>query len=371
MFCEKPIAADVVTSVRVVEEVRATGVPTQIGFQRRFDAGYGAAREALRSGALGELRRVHALTGDREPPAASYIPTSGGIFRDCHVHDFDILRWVTGREVTEVYAVGANRGAAFFAEAGDVDESAAVLTLDDGTLVTLQGSRYNGGGHDVRMELAGTSATWVVGLDAHAALVSAEAGVDFPDGTPWDSFWPRWTPAYVAEMNAFVELALGRRESPCTRRRGDGGLLRRGGRDPLAARAPAGPGGGGAPDVTVAFDVITVGRICVDVYPQQTGVGLADVSTFGKYLGGTATNVAVAAARYGHRTAVVTGTGDDPFGRWIHQALTGFGVDDRWVVTVPDLLTQVTFCEMFPPDDFPLYFYGRTPTAADLQIRPG
>lgn len=216
VFCEKPIAADVVASVRVVEEVRATGVPTQIGFQRRFDAGYGAAREALRSGTLGELRRVHALTGDREPPAASYIPTSGGIFRDCHVHDFDILRWVTGREVTEVYAVGANRGAAFFAEAADVDEAAAVLTLDDGTLVTLQGSRYNGGGHDVRMELAGTSATWVVGLDARAALVSAEAGVDFPDGTPWDSFWPRWTPAYVAEMNAFVELALGRRESPCT-----------------------------------------------------------------------------------------------------------------------------------------------------------
>jgi predicted dehydrogenase len=216
VFCEKPIAADVVTSVGVVEEVRTTGVPTQIGFQRRFDAGYGAAREALRSGALGELRRVHALTGDREPPAASYIPTSGGIFRDCHVHDFDILRWVTGREVTEVYAVGANRGAPFFGEAGDVDESAAVLTLDDGTLVTLQGSRYNGGGHDVRMELAGTSATWVVGLDAQAALVSAEPGVDFPDGTPWESFWPRWTPAYVAEMNAFVELALGRRESPCT-----------------------------------------------------------------------------------------------------------------------------------------------------------
>ena len=131
-------------------------MPTQIGFQRRFDAGYGAARDALRSGALGELRRVHALTGDREPPAADYIPSSGGIFRDCHVHDFDILRWVTGREVVEVYAVGANRGAAFFAEAGDVDESAAVLTLDDGTLVTLQGSRYNGGGHDVRMELAGT-----------------------------------------------------------------------------------------------------------------------------------------------------------------------------------------------------------------------
>ena len=216
VFCEKPIAADVATSVRVVEEVKASGVPTQIGFQRRFDAGYNAARDALRRGALGELRRVHALTADRVPPEADYIPTSGGIYRDCHVHDFDILRWVTGREVVEVYAVGANRGAVFFAAAGDVDESAAVLTLDDGTIATLQGSRYNGGGHDVRMELAGTAATWVVGLDEHAALVSAEAGVSFPGGTTWDSFWGRWTPAYVAEMNAFVDLALGRRESPCT-----------------------------------------------------------------------------------------------------------------------------------------------------------
>lgn len=216
VFCEKPVAADVATSLRVAREVRELGVPTQIGFQRRFDAGYVAARDALRSGALGELRRVHALTADREPPAASYIATSGGIFRDCHIHDFDILRWVTGREVTEVYAVGANRGDGSFRESGDVDESAAVLTLDDGTLATLQGSRYNGGGHDVRMELAGTAATWAVGLDASAALVSAERDVDFPDGTPWDSFWGRWTPAYVAEMNAFVDLALGRRESPCT-----------------------------------------------------------------------------------------------------------------------------------------------------------
>ncbi|MBA2770314.1 MAG: 5-dehydro-2-deoxygluconokinase, partial [Sporichthyaceae bacterium] len=117
-----------------------------------------------------------------------------------------------------------------------------------------------------------------------------------------------------------------------------------------------------------AFDVITVGRICVDIYPLQTGVGLEQVDTFGKYLGGSATNVAVAAARYGRPSAVITGTGDDAFGRWIHQALVGFGVDDRWVVTIPGLLTQVTFCEIFPPDDFPLYFYGRSPTAADLQI---
>jgi len=117
-----------------------------------------------------------------------------------------------------------------------------------------------------------------------------------------------------------------------------------------------------------AYDVITVGRISVDVYPLQTGVGLEDVESFGKFLGGSATNVAVAAARYGHSSAVVTATGDDAFGRYLHKALRGFDVDDRWVGTIPGTPTQVTFCEIFPPDDFPLYFYGRDVLAADLQI---
>ena len=117
-----------------------------------------------------------------------------------------------------------------------------------------------------------------------------------------------------------------------------------------------------------AYDVITVGRISVDVYPLQTGVGLEDVESFGKFLGGSATNVAVAAARYGHSAAVVTATGDDAFGRYLHKALRGFDVDDRWVGTIPGTPTQVTFCEIFPPDDFPLYFYGRDVLAADLQI---
>jgi 5-dehydro-2-deoxygluconokinase len=117
-----------------------------------------------------------------------------------------------------------------------------------------------------------------------------------------------------------------------------------------------------------AYDVSTVGRISVDVYPLQVGVGLEDVESFGKFLGGSATNVAVAAARYGHSAAVVTATGDDSFGRYLHEALRGFGVDDRWVGSVPGTPTQVTFCEIFPPDDFPLYFYGRDVLAADLQI---
>ena len=117
------------------------------------------------------------------------------------------------------------------------------------------------------------------------------------------------------------------------------------------------------------FDVVTVGRIGVDVYPHQIGVGLEEVETFGKFLGGSATNVAVAASRLGHRTAVISRTGEDPFGRFLHASLRDFGVDDTWVTAVPGLPTPVTFCEIFPPDHFPLYFY-RYPQAPDLHIEP-
>jgi len=114
------------------------------------------------------------------------------------------------------------------------------------------------------------------------------------------------------------------------------------------------------------FDVITIGRVGVDIYPLQDG-HLEDVSTFGKYLGGSATNVAVAAARHGLRSAVITRTGNDPFGNYIHQELRRLGVSDGYVSGVGGLKTPVVFCELFPPDDFPLYFY-REPKAPDLVI---
>ncbi|MCO4698291.1 5-dehydro-2-deoxygluconokinase [Streptomyces sp. NPDC096538] len=117
------------------------------------------------------------------------------------------------------------------------------------------------------------------------------------------------------------------------------------------------------------FDLVTMGRIGVDLYPLQTGVPLSQVETFGKFLGGSAANVAVAAARLGRSTAVITRTGDDPFGTYLHEALKDFGVDDRWVTPVAAYPTPVTFCEIFPPDDFPLYFYRR-PKAPDLEIHP-
>ena len=120
---------------------------------------------------------------------------------------------------------------------------------------------------------------------------------------------------------------------------------------------------------TQPFDVLAIGRSGVDVYPLQTGVGLEDVESFGKFLGGSAANVAVASARLGNRTALVSGVGDDPFGRFVRAELNRLGVDNRYVATHDAYPTPVTFCEIFPPDDFPLYFY-RKPSAPDLQITP-
>lgn len=118
-----------------------------------------------------------------------------------------------------------------------------------------------------------------------------------------------------------------------------------------------------------AFDLLALGRLGVDLYPLQDGVGLAEVSTFGKYLGGSAANVSIAAAQHGHSVALVSGVGDDPFGRYLLDELTRLGVDNRYVRTEPAFKTPITFCEIFPPDDFPIYFY-RLPKAPDLTITP-
>jgi myo-inositol 2-dehydrogenase/D-chiro-inositol 1-dehydrogenase len=215
-FCEKPVALDIAETERVVQLVEASTVPVHIGFQRRFDAGYQAARTAVRSGELGFIHHIRANTNDAFPPHHEYIPQSGGFFRDCTVHDFDIIRYVTGREVVSVYATGANRGESFFGESGDVDAAAALLTLDDNTFVTVSGTRYNAAGHDVRMEVLGSLGSVAVGLDEHTALRSAEPGVAFPDGAPHRTFMERFQPAYVAELTAFTEVVAGTREVPCT-----------------------------------------------------------------------------------------------------------------------------------------------------------
>ncbi|MFJ5899984.1 Gfo/Idh/MocA family oxidoreductase [Streptomyces sp. NPDC093064] len=216
VFCEKPVARTMAEGVEVLKAVQGSGVPVQIGYNRRFDAGFAAARAAVQAGELGRLHTVRSTTLDPAPPPAAYIAASGGIFRDCSVHDFDIIRWVTGREVTEVYAVGGNRGADYIREAGDADTTGAVLTLDDGTIAVVSNSRHNASGYDVRMELHGFEDSIAVGLDDKLPLRSVEPGATFPAGTPHDFFMDRFTAAYRAELTAFTEVVAGRLPSPCT-----------------------------------------------------------------------------------------------------------------------------------------------------------
>ncbi|GAA1366417.1 Gfo/Idh/MocA family protein [Streptomyces beijiangensis] len=215
VFCEKPIALDLTGTLAALREVEAAGTVLQLGFMRRFDAGYAAARRLVRSGALGRLHTVRAMTSDPAPPPAAYLPLSGGLYRDCLVHDFDMLRWVTGREVVEVYATGSDAGPAMFRSAQDIDTAAAVLTLDDGVLATATATRCNGAGYDVRMELAGELDQIAAGLDDRTPLTSAEPQGPPPAAKPWAGFLERFAPAYEAELDAFLKVVRGELANPC------------------------------------------------------------------------------------------------------------------------------------------------------------
>ncbi|MER6419351.1 Gfo/Idh/MocA family oxidoreductase [Streptomyces sp. NPDC001137] len=215
VFCEKPIALDLPGTLHAISEVEAAGTILQMGFQRRFDAGYTGARDAVLAGRLGRLHTVRAVTSDQVPPAPGWLRLSGGLYRDALIHDFDALRWVTGHEVVEVYAAGSDAGPPMFREAGDVDTGAALLTLDDGTLATATATRLNGAGYDVRMELAGELDQIVVGLDDRTPIASTEPTGPPAADKPWSGFLERFGPAYEAELAAFVEVVLGQRPNPC------------------------------------------------------------------------------------------------------------------------------------------------------------
>ena len=216
VFCEKPVAMNVADALPVLDYIRDKNGVVQVGHQRRFDAGYLEARRAYRAGELGWIHSLRAVTCDMAPPPVEFLATSGGLFRDCSVHDFDILRWLTGREIVEVYAKGSNNGDPAIGGVGDVDTALALVTFDDGTVGTVSATRYNGAGHDVRLEIQGSGRSLMVGLDDKTAMVSAEPGVAFPSGEPHRTFAERFDQAYRSEMAAFVELVLGQRDNPCT-----------------------------------------------------------------------------------------------------------------------------------------------------------
>ena len=220
IFCEKPLAGDLAETRRLVDEIEASGIRFQLGFQRRFDAGYREARRLVESGELGRLYVLRLAGHDPEPPHEAYIPASGGMFNDFSVHDFDVTRWLTGQEVVEVYADGDVLAFEMFAKYDDVDTAVATLRLSEGTRAILSCTRHDPLGYDIRTELFGSRDSVSVGLGPRTPLRSVEPGVPPPAGPAWTAFPNRFSDAYREELRAFLRVAHGEEESACTARDG-------------------------------------------------------------------------------------------------------------------------------------------------------
>jgi myo-inositol 2-dehydrogenase / D-chiro-inositol 1-dehydrogenase len=215
-FCEKPVAQDPAVSAKILQLVESSDVPVQIGYPRRFDAAFLAARAAVEAGELGWLHTVRSTTLDPTPPPDGYLRASGGLFRDCSVHDFDAVRFVTGQDVVAAYATGSNQGAEIFSELDDVDTAATLLTLDSGALAVVSNTRYNARGYDVRLEVHGSVDSIAAGVDDRWPIRSMDPGTRFPSAAPHRFFLDRFADAFRAELAAFTEVAAGTRPSPCT-----------------------------------------------------------------------------------------------------------------------------------------------------------
>jgi myo-inositol 2-dehydrogenase / D-chiro-inositol 1-dehydrogenase len=210
------VALDLPTMDAVIDDVARSGIVVQIGFQRRFDAGYRAAREGVAAGSVGRILVMRAATHDPSPPPSEYIAASGGIFRDLHIHDFDAVRFVSGEEITEVYADGAALEDGRFEKYGDVDVATAVLRLSGGGFVIVSGTRHDPLGYDVRLEVFGSADSIAVGQDRRSPIRSVERGVDPPQAPGYRDFLDRFGPAYESELAAFVATVQEGGKSACT-----------------------------------------------------------------------------------------------------------------------------------------------------------
>ena len=215
IFCEKPISLDLNQVDVALDAVAAAGVPLQIGFNRRFDAGHAAVRQAVIDGTVGEVRQVRITSRDPEPPPISYIEVSGGIFCDMTIHDFDMARFVTGSEVVEVYAKGDCRVDPAIGTAGDLDTVVVLLTHEDGTLTTIENCRQAAYGYDQRVEAFGSlGISSSENLLDHYAITRTAAGGQTAQ-VPY-FFLDRYIPSYLAQWKSFVSSVSAGEETAVT-----------------------------------------------------------------------------------------------------------------------------------------------------------
>jgi myo-inositol 2-dehydrogenase/D-chiro-inositol 1-dehydrogenase len=215
-FCEKPIAIGLPETKEIVAHAAKTKGRLQIGFQRRFDAGYRRARESLASGKLGPVYSFLMVSCDRLPPPDAYIATSGGQFKDQLIHDFDITRYLFADEVEEVTATGSTLGAPQYEGMTDVATSAVLVKLRGGALGLITGLRHNEAGYDIHVEIHAAKDTLAIGIDPRTPWRSFEADATPLAGPAYPSFFVRFGDAYKAELAHFLRYARGEAENLCT-----------------------------------------------------------------------------------------------------------------------------------------------------------
>lgn len=215
VLCEKPIALTLRETEEVIGRAEKNGVALQVAFQRRFDPDYELARREIGEGKLGTLYNIRMVAHDAEPSPESFIPGSGGMFRDLHVHDFDLARWLTGLEIESVYAVGSVRQLDRYARYGDLDSSAILLNMSDGLPVVITGTRQSPRGHDFRMEVFGSDDSVSVGSVGPVFPRPVEPERHSPDGPSYGDFLERFEEAFRRETAAFLSVVREENANPC------------------------------------------------------------------------------------------------------------------------------------------------------------
>jgi myo-inositol 2-dehydrogenase/D-chiro-inositol 1-dehydrogenase len=202
IFTEKPIALDIETTDRALDAVRQAGIRLQVGFQRRFDAGYVSAKTVIESGELGTLEMIRDAMRDPEPPPVDYIKRSGGLYRDMTVHNFDSVRWLMGEDPIELHATASTLVSDDFREANDVDTSIVTMRFPSGAIASIENSRRSGFGYDVRTEIFGSEGALMVGESRGTPVRRYSAAGVLEDHQHF--FLERFREAYRQELIAFL-----------------------------------------------------------------------------------------------------------------------------------------------------------------------
>jgi myo-inositol 2-dehydrogenase/D-chiro-inositol 1-dehydrogenase len=208
VFCEKPLDMELDRLRAAEAEITAAGAPLYVAFNRRFDPHFQALKAKLASGAIGKLESLHLISHDPAPPPSSFIPTSGGLFRDFTIHDFDMACWLTEAFPTEVFAWASCLVDHGIGAAGDVDTARLVLRYDSGQLCVISNTRRSGYGYDQRVEAYGSRGAAMAGNPRTSTLETwSEAGT--LSAPIFASFPARYAQSYRAELDHFADVLAG------------------------------------------------------------------------------------------------------------------------------------------------------------------